>query len=639
MSAGRGQDFQDDPMRSIESSNSFSLDNVEPGLLAHRTNLPSTSIRGATNDPSEMDRALEAMLLKNDTIEPSLEITEQPKQRDLRFRYECEGRSAGSLLADRSNDRKIYPTVKVHGYKGRVKLVVSLVTRNTPHQLHPNGLVGKLCENGLCSKIVEPNDKMAFSFPNLGIQCAKKKDIPSALESRQILGVDPFDQFKAMPRGGSSRSTTARGQDYEMNVVCLCFQAFLPDAQHPGQFTVPLSPQVSQPIFDKKGASLNISRVDRNNGSVKGGDEIFILCDKVQKDDIQVVFFHNDWESKAIFGPSDIHRQVAIVCRTPKYRDQQIQRPVTVQFKLKRVSDGEMSEPMEFIYKPIDEDADGVEAKRRKKSPHFTRFFGEPTQIKREPGDQVPLLGGCSFTTTQQQTMPTSMSPAVRGMGEPNVKQKLRTKINNKQPTDSHDIRQPPREFAHAGRRVQGNEAGTSSSTVYSHSSNMTFGTVTQREPAATVTTGAPLTFRLPTITDTSMALPFPNTPTAMLINEASQMQFPAGPMDDNASNMPVNYTHFTDPEEPIAEQLLHLLSDENLANLESSGVSAMELLTSMQDFDPASLEIPEDDLNQVNPFPDIREPATDERTLENINDSLSIPYSNSVELDYDPST
>ena len=54
------------------------------------------------------------MLLKNDTIEPSLEITEQPKQRDLRFRYECEGRSAGSLLADRSNDRKIYPTVKVH---------------------------------------------------------------------------------------------------------------------------------------------------------------------------------------------------------------------------------------------------------------------------------------------------------------------------------------------------------------------------------------------------------------------------------------------------------------------------------------------------------------------------------------------
>ena len=123
-------------------------------------------------------------------------------------------------------------------------------------------------------------------------------------------------------------------------------------------------------------------------------------------------------------------------------------------------------------------------------------------------------------------------------------------------------------------------------------------------------------------------------------------MQFPAGPMDDNASNMPVNYTHFTDPEEPIVEpvmtfpeQLLHLLSDENLANLESSGVSAMELLTSMQDFDPASLEIPEDDLNQVNPFPDIREPATDERTLENINDSLSIPYSNSVELDYDPST
>ena len=30
------------------------------------------------------------------------------------------------------------------------------------------------------------------------------------------------------------------------------------------------------------------------------------------------------------------------------------------------------------------------------------------------------------------------MSPAVRGMGEPNVKQKLRTKINNKQPTGEY---------------------------------------------------------------------------------------------------------------------------------------------------------------------------------------------------------
>ena len=113
-----------------------------------------------------------------------------------------------------------------------------------------NQMTKYLCVSYI-KQIIDCHVPFCCSFPNLGIQCAKKKDIPSALESRQILGVDPFDQFKAMPRGGSSRSTTARGQDYEMNVVCLCFQAFLPDAQHPGQFTVPLSPQVSQPIFDK----------------------------------------------------------------------------------------------------------------------------------------------------------------------------------------------------------------------------------------------------------------------------------------------------------------------------------------------------------------------------------------------------
>lgn len=30
-------------------------------------------------------------------------------------------------------------------------------------------------------------------------------------------------------------------------------------------------------------AELRICRVNRNSGSVKGGDEIFLLCDKVQK--------------------------------------------------------------------------------------------------------------------------------------------------------------------------------------------------------------------------------------------------------------------------------------------------------------------------------------------------------------------
>lgn len=45
---------------------------------------------------------------------PWVEITEQPKSRGLRFRYECEGRSAGSVPGENStNEHKTYPTIKV----------------------------------------------------------------------------------------------------------------------------------------------------------------------------------------------------------------------------------------------------------------------------------------------------------------------------------------------------------------------------------------------------------------------------------------------------------------------------------------------------------------------------------------------
>jgi len=45
---------------------------------------------------------------------PRLEIVEQPKQRGMRFRYECEGRSAGSIPGENtSGDRKTWPSCQV----------------------------------------------------------------------------------------------------------------------------------------------------------------------------------------------------------------------------------------------------------------------------------------------------------------------------------------------------------------------------------------------------------------------------------------------------------------------------------------------------------------------------------------------
>lgn len=45
---------------------------------------------------------------------PRIEIVEQPASKALRFRYECEGRSAGSIPGVRSTaENRTYPTVKV----------------------------------------------------------------------------------------------------------------------------------------------------------------------------------------------------------------------------------------------------------------------------------------------------------------------------------------------------------------------------------------------------------------------------------------------------------------------------------------------------------------------------------------------
>jgi len=47
--------------------------------------------------------------------EPYVEIVEEPRSRGLRFRYKCEGRSAGSLPGERStNEQKTFPTIKVN---------------------------------------------------------------------------------------------------------------------------------------------------------------------------------------------------------------------------------------------------------------------------------------------------------------------------------------------------------------------------------------------------------------------------------------------------------------------------------------------------------------------------------------------
>lgn len=67
--------------------------------------------------------------------------------------------------------------------------------------------------------------------------------------------------------------------------------------------------------------ALKICRMDRSSGSTLGGEEVYLLCDKVQKEDIEVRFFEMNsagevvWEGFGDFGPTDVHRQVKIFKR------------------------------------------------------------------------------------------------------------------------------------------------------------------------------------------------------------------------------------------------------------------------------------------------------------------------------------
>lgn len=278
--------------------------------------------------------------------QPQIVITEQPKQRGMRFRYECEGRSAGSIPgASTTSDRKTWPTIQVINYTGEVLIRVSLVSKDTPPRPHPHSLVGKDCMNGICQVRVNPETQMSACFSNLGIQCVKRKEVSGALLDRKNLGIDPYNTFK---------DSDPQAVDIDLNIVRLCFEAFISQ----GNQHLALEPVLSHPIFDKKATSsslLRICRVDRSFGSCKGGDEVYLLCDKVQKDDISICFFDVDsgWESYGEFSPTDVHRQVAIVFRTPPYKNQQIHEATKVFFQLKRSSDGETSDSKDFTYLPL----------------------------------------------------------------------------------------------------------------------------------------------------------------------------------------------------------------------------------------------------------------------------------------------
>nr|WAQ14799.1 NF-kappa-B p100 subunit [Lateolabrax maculatus] len=317
---------------------------------------------------------------------PYIQIIEEPKQRGFRFRYECEGPSHGGLPgASSEKNRRTYPTVKINNYVGHARVEVQLVTHSDPPRVHAHSLVGRHCtENGTCTLDVGPNDLTA-SFSNLGILHVTKKGVLKVLSRR--LREERKRQKGAHGQLTDSEETSILqeakelGKVMDLNIVRLKFTAYLQDSN--GGFTRALKPVVSNPIYDSKSpnaSNLKISRLDKTCGSVLGGDEIFLLCDKVQKDDIEIRFYEEDdeggWEAFGDFSPTDVHKQYAIVFKTPPYHSAEIERPVTVFLQLKRKKAGDSSDPKQFTYIPQVQDKEEVLRKKQKPLPHYDPWRG-----------------------------------------------------------------------------------------------------------------------------------------------------------------------------------------------------------------------------------------------------------------------
>ncbi|KAG8001988.1 Transcription factor RelB, partial [Nibea albiflora] len=312
---------------------------------------------------SSQNRAGDTELLERILQKPKLVVVEEPKERGMRFRYECEGRSAGSILGTSSTEtNKTQPTIEIQGcidHIKRVKVTASLVTKDLPHRPHPHCLVGKDCPNnsGICVVTLNPHNNRRHSFANLGIQCVRRKELDLSLKKRRSQNIDPFQT-------GDTKGI----EDMDMNAVRLCFQCELEwdDGRKDS-----LSPVVSNPIYDKKATTtsqLKISCLNQYRGSCSGKTEIYMLCDKVQKDDIEIIFRRGSWKASGEFAQTDVHRQIAIVFKTPPYQDQDITEEVEVSVALRRLSDQMESEPISFTYLPHNPDPYEVKRKRKIKS-------------------------------------------------------------------------------------------------------------------------------------------------------------------------------------------------------------------------------------------------------------------------------
>ncbi|XP_014776042.1 nuclear factor NF-kappa-B p105 subunit isoform X2 [Octopus bimaculoides] len=377
-------------MDDYPSSRSDSEESIELTNEHAKQILSSITSENSTSLPQYND------VIKTSETTPKLVFLEQPQSRGFRFRYKCEGPSHGGLQGTHSQkSKRTYPTVQILNYKGPALFVVSLVTDDPEPYLHAHELVGKNCSKGICTIEVPSTNNPICKLQNIGVMHVTKRKVIDILKERILESMilkkridsgnvnDTSINADEIEIHAAEESARNQGKNMSLNVVRLNFQAYL-YSKEDNKFSILLPSIVSNPVFDSKSlhaANLKIIRMDKYSGYCTGNEEVYLLCDRISRDDICVVFSENEnspdqWRALADFGATDIHKQYAIVFKTPPYHNIHISKPIQVNIRLEKPSNNETSEAMIFTYYPKCPDDNELNIKRSKT---LVKINGQPT--------------------------------------------------------------------------------------------------------------------------------------------------------------------------------------------------------------------------------------------------------------------
>ncbi|XP_066951196.1 nuclear factor NF-kappa-B p105 subunit-like isoform X4 [Macrobrachium rosenbergii] len=312
---------------------------------------------------------------------PYIQILKQPQSK-FRFRYKSEMVGThGQLKADCSDKNKAaFPTVKLAKWNSGpavIRLMLYTAEENVnQRKRHVHELSGKNCdkETGICEVVVDEKCDYTAQFQNLGIIHIAKRDTREIIMRRKREELVAHLRLRKPQHSVEEicRSITQadlkrideeadeEAKSMDLNKVTLRFQAYQYDKniERYRPITLPVDSDIVYNLKNATTGELKIVRMSACSAPCTGGTEIWLLVEKVRRNNVQVKFFELDnndrevWTAYGEFSDSDVHHQYAIVFRTPRYRFTNLNTAVRVKVQLERPTDRDTSEPLDFTYMP-----------------------------------------------------------------------------------------------------------------------------------------------------------------------------------------------------------------------------------------------------------------------------------------------